>query len=823
MRPLTTVLFSTTAAIFAAVVLVNLPAPDAPPPAGSAARTTLSGPSLAGAIPQPTGHILDPDAEATNKSRRKAWFAQMHRAPPGVDYKAVDKQNGLDQIERRNQLTTTPPSPHDGAWVERGSDNQAGRVHVTRHAPDGTSLYVGSSKGGVWKADIDGTNWQPIADNLYGGAHWLEVVSPLTEGDPDIVLVATDGGMIHRTTDGGTTWEEPAGLPGSVWWVRRLIKQSDEDLYLLLHGDDGGALLRSEDAGASFTQLIDMGGYYGDLWIPRDGSDQTLYLLADSALMTSTDDGQTWIEAGILPQSSRGELTGSEAGGPRLWAVLDSSTLYRSDDAGETFAFTASVSDYWGSLAGSITDADRFAWGGVELWRTFDEGGSFSRPSYWWDYYDSPHNRIHADIPGIDVLPDGEGGEVWYINTDGGLFRSSDGLLTFENLSLSGLRVSQYYDVHTSSVDPDHIIAGAQDQGYQVTATISQKNTDSAYQFDQIISGDYGHLTSSGGTQDFVYSVYPGFILIQIGAADPALVTASFPGKESYGAWLPPVVADPDDAEVFYFCATRLYQYTRTSKWIWTGVPMTEPLVSGGDFLSALAFSPLDSDRLYTASANGKFFTSEDRGLTWRESHSLVVDDNWLYGQGIAASQFDVDTVYVAGSGYGVPAVYRSLDAGFSFEPWGQGLPDTLVYSIVEARDGDLYIGTESSAWRRSPDEDEWEDITAGPAPITTYWSTEQLTHEDTIRFGTYGRGIWDYQIPEPTPEDTGTPDTGTPQDTGEPPEEDTDPLPEDTQEPEDTADPPEEDDDKNCGCSAGPSGVGLLLPVLLAVAWRRR
>jgi MYXO-CTERM domain-containing protein len=35
-------------------------------------------------------------------------------------------------------------------------------------------------------------------------------------------------------------------------------------------------------------------------------------------------------------------------------------------------------------------------------------------------------------------------------------------------------------------------------------------------------------------------------------------------------------------------------------------------------------------------------------------------------------------------------------------------------------------------------------------APITTYWSAEVLAHENTVRFATFGRGIWDAQFSPP-------------------------------------------------------------------------
>ena len=50
----------------------------------------------------------------------------------------------------------------------------------------------------------------------------------------------------------------------------------------------------------------------------------------------------------------------------------------------------------------------------------------------------------------------------------------------------------------------------------------------------------------------------------------------------------------------------------------------------------------------------------------------------------------------------------------------------------------------------RHPTDGEWEDLTGADAPLTTYWSVEILPHENTARFGTYGRGIWDFRMETP-------------------------------------------------------------------------
>ncbi|HCH63093.1 MAG TPA: hypothetical protein DFR83_09830, partial [Deltaproteobacteria bacterium] len=550
--------------------------------------------------PPPTENWLGENAESDNKARRKAHYARIHRAPPGVDWKLIERDNGLRRLSRRNTLATRPPDVElVAAWQERGSDNQAGRMHVARTSPDGTQLYAGSSLGGIWRGELDGTNWEPLGDNLYGGAHWLEVIEATSTSDPPILVVASDGGLIHTSTDDGETWVAPSGLD-PTYGVRRLLRMRDgtDTLVMVVANDREYVVVRSTDWGASFQPILSLDGFAGDAWADRNG-DSTLFVVTADGIQRSDDHGDTWVPLSGLPaETSRAELTGSEAGAPRLWMVTSGNALYRSDDAGESFEYVTEVYDYWGTLNASIQDVDRFAWGGVEVHYTEDAGAGWDVVNRWWEYYDDPANVLHADIPGLDVEVDAFGQEHWYIDTDGGLYESTDGLVSTQNLSLQGLRVSQYYDTHTSIEPPYHVSAGAQDQGYQFTYGVEQ--TDDVLAFEQAISGDYAHLTSSDGTHARVYSVYPGFILVQNNVDEPWLDYLDFPTDEAY-SWIPPIVADPTDRLAFYFPARKLYRYSYSpgagaTYEAWSDEDFSE---GGGDYISALTFSPLDPSRAY--------------------------------------------------------------------------------------------------------------------------------------------------------------------------------------------------------------------------------
>jgi photosystem II stability/assembly factor-like uncharacterized protein len=698
--------------------------------------------------PLPTENRMEAHEERSHN--RKAWFKERHRAPDGVDWLAMERANGEAQVKKRR--LPAPPAEGPERWVERGSTNQAGRTHSGQRLADGT-LYVGSALGGLWKQPPGG-EWAPLGDNLYGGVHWLGVLEE--EGALPTILAGTDWGALHRTTNDGQSWETPTGVP-SISELRRMVVAPDERIYLITGSWGNYRLFRSDDRGASFQSLRSAGSAPPDLWTPRD-QPGALYLYSDNGLEVSEDGGESWIERGtISEEANKFWLVGSEAGAeefgghPRLYLLAEKSGtwLWTSDDGGQTWTKGAKATDYWGNLEASRVDRDLFVCGGFEVYRSQDGGQTLNRAYDWTVYYDFPATSLHADLMGLDVEPDGAGGELWYIHTDGGTYVSADGLDHVQNLSMSGLRISQYYSTLTSP--SGRIAAGAQDQGYQ----LSESETGGLYSFSQEISGDYGHLSSPDNTLEWVFSTYPGFVLVQMGEDRPRFEYLDFPSGAT-SAWLPPVVAAAESPGEFYFPADKLYRYSY-SRGNWSPELWSEQdfSVQRDEYLSALAFSPVDPQRAYAVSSYGVLWWSEDQGKTWNKSVDGGPGGQYFYGTALLASRSDALTAWVGGSGYGSPAVYKTTDGGKSWSAWAEGLPDTLVYALAEAPDGSgrIAAGTETAAYLRGPEDAGWTDITGSAAPITTYWSVETLVAENTFRFGTYGRGIWDYQL---DPEHTG-------------------------------------------------------------------
>ena len=86
---------------------------------------------------------LDEQVEERSREEREAWIERMHKAPPDVDWRAIERANGERQMARRKLLASSARS--DAArsnaavspWHEVGSSNLACRMWCATIASDG--------------------------------------------------------------------------------------------------------------------------------------------------------------------------------------------------------------------------------------------------------------------------------------------------------------------------------------------------------------------------------------------------------------------------------------------------------------------------------------------------------------------------------------------------------------------------------------------------------------------------------------------------------------------------------------------------------------
>ena len=731
-------------------------------------------------LPAPT----DPRGGGDDQQRRhlrERWVEEMHRAAPGTDWRAIEAGNWERERLRRNRLAAAGVSGGKAyatadSWEEVGSRNQAGHTRCATLGPARSGfryLYVGSANGGLWRGPTDGSDWSPMSDGLFGGIDEVLALEPWNLANEDIVVMRR-GASAYRSDDGGATWTAPAGLD-AVDTIRRMLLLPDglQTVLLMTQATVGGVgsrtvLYASTDLGQSFqVRWQSPLSWPGDVWVPRygPGAGSDVYILQKGKVRKSTDGGfsfSLWGKANAV--ATEGSLQGSEAGAPHLYAALKVSgvwELYRSSDGGHNFTLQKSLPGYWGavsSLATFSTNPDAVFYGGVEGFRSQNGGATFQEVNDWTDYYGDPANKLHADLRGLSPMPDPDQlglVDLLYVNTDGGTYLTTDQGFTVSNLCLEGLGVGQFYTTHTSVRDPALIVGGTQDQGYQRGFRMANLGDGPSTPFNQLISGDYGHLTSSDGDHDYLYSTYPGFILVQVDEWAPSLYLEDFPVGAS-NLWLPPVVADPLNESSFFFLADHLWRYDKGSDNSWTPTQHAPRDFGAGashNYLSALDFSPVDPQRAYAVTDGGRIFYSTTHGTSWIEATNGGASSHYFYGSALDAHPTDPLRAVLGGSGYSSVGVHHTIDGGQSWQALDSGLPSTLVFDIVWAPDGtdDIYAATDAGAYRFDSAAGTWVNLMGVEAPSTTYWSVESVPDEAIIRFGTYGRGVWDYRYDVPT------------------------------------------------------------------------
>ncbi len=720
------------------------------------------------------------------KQQRRDYFESLHRTAPDVDWRAIDQENrrrlGIERVALRRAMLERGLDPAEqpvvldkgaksvaGTWTEKGSNNLSGRMHVTT-VSDGL-IYAGSSGGIVWRGTLAGAQWTPLNDWLrMPNIVSVEVLPGIGGGDRRIVVYHDGDDMLHYSDDEGTSWQTATGLeiPESWGSPRRAELMGDpaRTLFLLAQESSGTGFYRSGDHGASFQLLQNFGVSHQmiDMWCPPDEAGPGYLLLENDLYAFDAAGALTFVQT--LPVTHvpswvrriqlRGRSTPSGADLFAAYALETGNTrIYSARSGGTVFAFEGSVPQTTfmiNSFEASQDRADELYLGGVDTYRSGDGGQTWSVVNYWYEYYNDPQNMLHADIPGIQVFAT-DGGEVALISTDGGVYASDDGLLTVDNISLSGMRISQYYDVYTNRTDNAVVYAGSQDQGFQR----SLGDPGGLMDFEQTISGDYAHLVSGDGGAS-IWCVYPGFAMYYpdaVNSTDALFWDFTVSGQ----FWLPPLMADPVLPNRCWLgggsttSGAHLVSLTTLGGSISAFEAPYDFSGGGSAAISAMAYSHQNTDTRYVMTSDGNFHYRIDNG-PWQTSPAFTgPGSHYFHGASVVASRVDAGTVWIAGSGYSNPPVYVTHDHGLSFTPLDAGLPSTLVYMLAASDDAQLlFAATEVGPYAWDETSQSWTHIAGANAPDQTYWSVEWIESMQTARFGTYGRGIWDFTVDDGTP-----------------------------------------------------------------------
>lgn len=164
-------------------------------------------------------------------------------------------------------------------WVQT---NVPSDVEVLDFFSEGSSVFCGTTRSGLFTSNDGGATWAQFADHKilsYGGFEYLD----------GSLFCVVGGAGVHVSTDLGTTWKDAnSGLPAAT--TSTMVSCGGNLFALVL----SGGIYRSADKGASWASVTS-GLDAGNSLVTIAAAGNTLYAAQYMKDMyKSTDQGQTW-------------------------------------------------------------------------------------------------------------------------------------------------------------------------------------------------------------------------------------------------------------------------------------------------------------------------------------------------------------------------------------------------------------------------------------------------------------------------------------------------------------------------------------------------
>jgi len=189
----------------------------------------------------------------------------------------------------------------DGATFTRAADGMFVECHVRALAvhPDHDALLYAGTEQGLYRSRDGAANWERVDGPLNDRQIWSILIPPR---QPDTLLVGACPSRIFASRDAGRTWTEGLAdirpdCPRIMHTRVTTLEADPDDERVFWAGVEIDGLHRSTDGGRTWQRLPGAGLLsqdIHDLLFLRDGPRRVILAATNADLHRSTDDGRTW-------------------------------------------------------------------------------------------------------------------------------------------------------------------------------------------------------------------------------------------------------------------------------------------------------------------------------------------------------------------------------------------------------------------------------------------------------------------------------------------------------------------------------------------------
>jgi FG-GAP-like repeat len=702
----------------------------------------------------PLGPAPIPVSGSTSYSGRTVAIA-VHPTNPNIVY-AGAAQGGLYRSVNGG-ATWTPLmdsalSLAIGAVAISPSDPSTVYVGTGEAGLCGSGCFIGVGVYRITNADTNPVLSGPLnltsagGDIFTGRSIGKIVVHPT---NPDVIFVTTTSGVagIGATTTGLNV--PAAGLYRST----NATSANPTFEKIAITGTLGSsrsivdAAIEPDNAARLLVTVIGSGGD-GGVYLSTNALDA----VPTFTRTQSTADGATLGRAELAVNKANGIVTVYAATGTAT------GTLFKSVDGGATFTqavannFCGGQCFYDIAVAVDPIDPNKVYLGGSPnlAFGKSTNGGSTFTPNA---------ANLHVDSHVITVAPSNP--NIVYFGSDGGIWKTTDvtaSTINWQTLNNSTYSATQFTSLALHPTNRNYTLGGTQDNGTEFLAVDGSTWVRSD-------GGDGGFCAIDQNATNFTnvtaYHTYYNQTSAQIGfsratTGDPTTGDPNWGGLLGCGGtangincadsvlFYAPLALGPGTPNTLYFGTNHLYRSINT------GTTMTDVSGALGGVISAIGISPQDDGVRLVGTSNGLVYLSTSASATTMTNVTGSIPTRYV-GR-IRIDPTNANVAYVALNGFGISShIYKTtnlLTGAPTWTPAGSGIPDTPANALVidPANTNNLYAGTDIGVFRSTDAGASWQPFSTGLPRVAVFGIEIQPTSR-VLRIATHGRGIWEMNL----------------------------------------------------------------------------